>query len=820
MKKRRRLRRALLGLGGAALLTAATCGGWSLLRDAAGEPSAALSDPWHLGDQVVDREGRMLREQPSGEGFRGRLVSRDELGPRLLQATLTSEDSEFYEHDGIDRRAIARAMGQNIRHRRLVSGASTITQQLVKLLDGHARPRERGVADKLSEAARAQNLEQVLEKDEILLAYFNRLPYGHGLMGPAAAARGYFDVAPSELSWAQAALLAVLPRAPSYLDPYRHLDRVLLRQRALLEALHLEGHLDAHELERALAEPIQLEPLAHPFHAPHLVERLRADGALTRGAITKTTLDLDLQRDVEGLTRTHVAELAAQGVSDAAVVILDNDTAEVLAYVGSADFHDPVISGQVDMASALRQPGSALKPFVYAAAFAGGHTAAEAVADVPTRFVEANGATYTPANYSRTFEGPISAREALAGSLNIPAVRLAAELDDGALLELLRDQLGFISLDQPASHYGLALALGSGEVRLLELAAAYATLARGGAYLPPRLVLSETAEPDGREGVAVFSAAVAAQVTEVLADPLARVRGLHGRGPFALPYPVAVKTGTSSGHRDTWSIGYTRERTVAVWVGNADGAATVRLTGATGAGGLMTAAMRRAMDDVDGRRPLWEAELLVSADVCPLSGKRAGPACDEHVQRMLIAEHSADETCDLHHHVKRERVVGRERWRCDPKGVQRIAVFPPEYEEWLLVHAPGGEGPDPHGTPWLPRSWTVGCERADQDTVPTLRVETPAYGSVFELGGRGVAGDQVVDVRVQFDGELRTESGAIIGARDLGEVEFVLDGRVVARSAWPFRAKVELSPGDHEVLARPVNHALAVRVEPTRFSVR
>ncbi len=819
MKRRRLLlKRALLGLGAVGLVGVATCGGWNLFRDASGEPSGALEEPWHLSDQVVDREGRLLREQPSGEGFRGRVVGKDDLGARLLQATLTSEDSEFYEHDGIDRRAIARAMGQNIRHRRLVSGASTITQQLVKLLDGHAKPRDRGVGDKLSEAARAQNLEGVLEKDEILVAYFNRLPYGHGLMGPEAAARGYFGVAPSELSWAQAALLAVLPRAPSYLDPYRHLDRVLLRQRALLSAMHQEGHIDEHELTRALAEPIELEPLSHPFHAPHLVERLRAAGQLSRGTTTKTTLDLDLQRDIEGLTRTHVAELASLGVSDAAVVVLDNDTAEVLAYIGSADFHDPAISGQVDMVHALRQPGSTLKPFVYAAAFARGHTAAEALADVPTRFTEAHGTTYTPANYSRTFEGPISAREALAGSLNIPAVRLAAELESGELLELLQGQLGFVSLDQPATHYGLALALGSGEVRLLELAAAYAALARGGQYLPPRLTAPDSDDAPV-EPTTVFEPAVAAQISEVLSDPLARVRGLHGRGPFTLPYPIAVKTGTSSGHRDTWSIGYTRERTVAVWVGNADGSATVRLTGATGAGGLMTAAMRRAMEDVEGRRPLWDAELLVSADVCPLSGKRAGPACDEHVQRMLIATHSVDETCELHHHVKRERVGGRERLRCDPGGKERVVVFPPEYEEWLLIHAPNGEGPDPHGTAWFPRSWTVGCERAADQLVPTLRVETPAYGSVFNLGARGVEGDQVVDVRARFDGELRAD-GAITGARDLGEVEFVLDGEVVARSAWPFRAQLELSAGDHEVLVRPVDHALPVRVEPSRFSVR
>jgi penicillin-binding protein 1C len=764
----------------------------------------------------------VLREQPSAEGFRGRVSSREDIGVRLVQATLTSEDSEFFEHDGVDRRAIARAVGQNVRHRRLVSGASTITQQLVKLLDGHAKPRARGLAIKLREAARAQNLEHELEKHEILIEYFNRLPYGHGLMGPAAAAQAYFGVAARELSWAQATVLAVLPRAPSYLDPYRHLDRVLLRQRALIEALHSEGHLDVPQRDRALAEEIVLRPLSHPFHAPHMVESLRARGQLVRGGETRTTLDLDLQRDTEGLVRTAVAELVSAGVSDAALVVVDNDTGEVLAYVGSADFHDPAIAGQVDMVRALRQPGSTLKPFVYAASFARGRGAADMLADVPTRFTEAHGTTYTPVNYSRTFEGPISAREALAGSLNVPAVRLAAEMEHGELLTLLH-QLGFLSLDRDASHYGLALALGSGEVQLLELAAAYVALARGGEVIPLRLTLEDgggdhdaLVDAAARAGERVFAPAIAAQVSEVLSDPLARIRGLHGRGPFRLPYPMAVKTGTSSGHRDTWSVGYTRERTVAVWVGNADGSATVRLTGSTGAGPLMAAAMRRAMDDVVGRRPLWDSALLVSAELCPLSGKRAGPACDERVRRLVIAAHTLDESCALHRHVTRVRHSERALWRCDPQGESRAVVFPAEFDEWLLIHAPGGEGPDAHGTPWLARERTVGCDDAPGLAIPILKIAAPASGSVFNLGERGGADDQVIDVRARFEGALSPGAGE---AR-VGEVEFVLDGRAVARSRWPYRAQVGLTPGDHELVVRPVDPALPVMSEAMRFSVR
>jgi len=800
-----RLRRWTLRLSlGTALAAAATCGTWSLVRARAGEPSSKLTDSWHAGHRVLARDGRVLRELTSDLELRGQPLELDAIGPRLVQSTLTSEDAAFYDHNGVDTSAIARAMSQNIRHGRMVSGASTITQQLVKLLDSRGRPRTRGLLIKLDEAARAQNLEQVLSKQDILREYLNRLPYGHGLVGPEAAARAYFGVASKDLSWAQAAFLAVLPRAPSYLDPYTHIDRVLLRQRALLGALHEQQHLSDLEHRRALDEPISLRPLAHPFLAPHLVDALLAEGSLSSGTATTTTLDAALQRDLEGLVRTHLASLAGRGASDAAAIVVDNASGEVLAYVGSADFHDVSIDGQVDMIRARRQPGSTLKPFVYALAFAGGHSGAEMTADVETTFVEPGG-TYTPENFDRTFEGPIPLREALAGSLNVPAVRLAHEVGTTKFLNTLRD-LGFASLDQPADHYGLALALGSGEVELRELAAAYATLARGGTFTPLRLTRDPADLGNPVEGKQVLTPQIAAQVTEALSDPLARVRGLHGRGPFGLMYPVAVKTGTSSGYRDTWTAGYTRERTVAVWLGNADSAPTVQLTGASGAGPLFADIMGRTMRDVPRRAPLWDAGLLVDVDVCPLSGLPAGPACDEHVTRRFAGDNLPEGTCDLHHHVARDPRAPA-GLRCDLDGSDVAVLFPPEYDTWLS-QKPGS--PDPFGHPWLSRSRVPGCAEPGA-AVPTVRVSQPAPGSIYALGmGRG----QTIEIRAELT------QGGEAAARSLGDVEFVLDGKVWARSAWPYVARVPASPGDHEVLARPADPRLAARLEPTRFSVR
>lgn len=798
-------RRLLAGLALAGLtLTAAGVGGWHLFRADAGEPSTALGDAWHHAHRFVARDGRLLRERPSEIGLRGRERPLEEFGARMVAATLVGEDRAFFEHDGVDRLAILRAIGQAVHHQRPVSGASTITQQLVKLLDARGEPGPRTVGGKLREAARAQNLEEVLAKPEILAAYINRLPYGHGLVGADAAARAYFGVAPRDLSWAQSAFLAVLPRAPSYLDPYTHQDRVRLRQAALLRALHDQGHLGPEDLARALAEPIVLRPLERPFLAPHLVEALLAQGDLGPGQETRTTLDLDLQRDLEGLVRTHVAALADKGATDAAVLVVDNGSGEILAYVGSADFHDPAISGQVDMIRARRQPGSTLKPFVYALAFARGHTAAEPTPDVATRFQE-KGGTYTPVNFGRGYEGPIPLREALAGSLNIPAIRLAAELDDGELLRHLHD-LGLESLDQPAAHYGLALALGSGEVRLRELAGAYVALARGGDWVPLRARVDDPAElgrdmPEGT-GRRVLDPGVAAQVSEVLADPLARVRGLHGRGPFTLPYPVAVKTGTSSGYRDTWAVGYTRERTVAVWLGNADGSATAELTGASGAGPLFAAAMRRAMGDVPGRAPLWEPELLASADVCPLSGLRPGPACEESATRLFIAGHLPEGTCDMHAHVRPDPRAA-DGFRCDESSARRAVLLPDLYGDWLLAHGPRDEL-----VPWLLASATPGCRERSAE-IPTLRIAAPLDGAVFLRDARGGA---TVEVRVETDARAL--------GRDLGDLEIVVDGHVVARAAWPYRALIAATPGDHEVLARPLDPAIPVHLAPARYAVR
>ncbi|MEA2748230.1 MAG: penicillin-binding protein [Myxococcales bacterium] len=798
--------------------------GWRLYRAYAGAPYDALADSsWTEGTRVVARDGRLLGERPSPEGLRGHSTRIDEVSDRLILATIASEDRRWTQHDGVDRFALVRAFVSYVRHGHVVSGGSTITQQLVKRLDHQGKRQPRTIAAKLREMARAQNLEARTDKRTLLEAYLNHIDYGHGWAGPEAASQGYFGVHAKDLSLAQATLLAVLPRAPSALDPYRHRERAVLRQRALLGSMHAHGDISSEDLDRALSEELVLRDRSepHPLVAPHLVlaSARRASRASAAAREIRTTLDLDLQRDVEALVKTHAVRLAQRGASTAAVVVVDNATGDVIAQVGSADWGDANIAGAVDLVRAKRQPGSTLKPFVYARAFERGMSPMEMLADVPTDFgggssaATANGSsgatglvgpmTWSPENFDGTFVGPISAREALAGSLNVPAVRVAATLGAREVVTTLRN----VGLSLPDGHekYGLSIALGSGEVTPLELAEAYVTLARGGEHVKLRERATDPVAAPER----VLDAGAVASIADTLSDPIARVRGLRTRGPFEFGYPVAVKTGTSTAFRDGWTAGFTRERTVVVWTGNASGAATNKLTGAVGAGPLFFDAMKRAMDDVHARAPLYAPGLLEEAEVCPLSGQRSSHACSDHVRRLFPKGHAPAHSCNLHQFaVARETPIGEPPWRCDPDGTQRIVLLPAQFQAWLAERAPGAPGADVHGVPWLLGSRVRGCAAPDAEQ-PRIVVLSPHDGAVVQADrAQGVSHD-AIDVAAETHGLAAEEP-----------LEVVIDGRVASRLDTPYRLRVVVSRGDHVVEVRPADGRVAAVLGRAQISVR
>ena len=539
-----------------------------------------ITEPPASGLEFLDRHGRTLRELRDVREQFSRTAAEGEIPAVLMQATLAAEDQRFWSHNGVDWRATLRAAWQLVRNGRIVSGGSSITQQLVKL----AAPRPRTFRTKLIEAAQALRLEREWDKPRILAAYLNRLDYGNLRAGSDAAARHYFDKAPADLSAAEAAFLAGLPQAPSRLNPRARFAGAKRRQEWILGRMHALGWLTSEDFNRALAEPVQLAPPRREFAAPHFVDLLleREPPDTSRPQRVTTTLDLELNRFVEQTLRSQLARLREQQVGNGAAVVLDNRTGAVLALVGSEDYFAPA-AGQVNGAWAPRSAGSTLKPFTYALAFERGATPASIVADVPCEFSTATG-VFAPVNYDRHCHGPVRHRLALANSLNIPAVRVLDELGGAAVLHERLRACGLTTLTQPAEHYGLGLTLGNAEVRLLELANAYACLARLGEWRPWRLL---EGAGDYKSPTRVISREAAWLVADVLADNRARALAFGLETPLRFDFPVACKTGTSTDYRDNWAVGYTPEFTVAVWAGNFDGSPMRGVSGVTGAGPVL-----------------------------------------------------------------------------------------------------------------------------------------------------------------------------------------------------------------------------------------
>jgi penicillin-binding protein 1C len=533
-----------------------------------------------------------------------------EIPQSLVQATLAAEDRRFWRHPGVDWRATARAAWQWTIHRHVVSGGSTVTQQLIKL----AEPRPRSLRTKLIEAVQALRFEQVWDKQRILAAYFNRLDYGNFNRGCAAAADFYFAKPLRDLSPAECALLAALPQAPTRLNPHAHFERTVKRQQWILGQMRQSGWLAEDQWQRAAQEPIHLAVARRVFEAPHFVDLLlstrephdvpgdlgtsyEASGTPRRwreaaAPSIRTTLDLALNRFTETALRQHLSRLTELHVSDGAIVVLDNKSGDVLALVGSENYFAPV-AGQVNGAWAPRSPGSTIKPFTYLLALQRGATPASIVADVPTEFSTATG-LFAPVNYDRHCYGPMRYRLALANSLNISAVKVLASIGGPEPLKQLLQQCDLSTMDRPAEYYGLGLTIGNAETRLLELANAYATLARLGEYKPYRLVLDSEGGPEPviprrRAGSArqVADPGAAYLVADILSDNTARALAFGVETPLRFDFPVACKTGTSSDFRDNWAFGYTPEFTVGVWVGNFDGSPMRHISGVTGAAPLL-----------------------------------------------------------------------------------------------------------------------------------------------------------------------------------------------------------------------------------------
>ena len=625
-----------LGLGAAAgaaavaLLAAVTLVDYPVGR-LAPETAASL--------ELVDRNGNLLRSLPIRGGGRGSWVGLGQVAPSVILATLASEDHRFFDHHGVDVRAVGRALWLDLRARRARSGASTLTMQLVRMVE----PRPRGLANKLREAVLALRLERALNKQQILEQYLNRAYYGNGAFGIEQAARHYFGKPASALGLAEGALLAILPRAPRTYDPQRHLPAALGRRAHVLDLLVKRGLVTREEQQRAEATALSFTFSApDPGLAPHFCDWVLAGlspSQRAQGGPLRTTLDLDLQRDLERAVRAHVDERRELGLREAGAVMLEPSTGAVLAMVGSPDYAAP--TGQLNITATPRHPGSALKPFLYALAIEQGDTPATVAFDVAD--VESE---WHPAPEVRQ-HGPARYREALAGSFNLAAIHVLEHVGVENLLQRLR-AAGLGPLTGTAADYRLGLALGSAKVRLVDLAAAYGFLVNRGTVARAQGV-GLPAEP-----VRLFDERVSWLVLDMLADADARRQVFGAELPVDLPFPVAIKTGTSGGFADTVAVGATREVIVAAWGGNFDG------SGTRGSLAMWSAAplVRAGLLAMASRHSLTlppRPEGIVTREVCRLSGMRPGPYCASKSEFFMAGREPVD-TCTWHR-LRRGRVT-------------------------------------------------------------------------------------------------------------------------------------------------------------------
>lgn len=677
---------------------------------AAFAPAPPLSQGVPLSQSVYDRKGRLLRLTLAPDGaYRVWLPLRD-ISPLVVQSTLLHEDRSFYKHGGVDFPALARSAWITYGKRTRRVGGSTITMQLARIRGGID---SRSPLGKLRQIAGALELEARYSKDEILEAYLNLAPYGGNVEGVGAASLIFFGKNADQLTLSEALTLAVVPQNPirrtlSGSNPRDAVRRENAR-RGLLKRWLERNPADA-ALREALRLPVTVRPLSDlPFEAPHHVFSVLSREKAPR---VDTTLDLDLQRLVERVTRGYVERRRREGLRNAAVLLVDHRTMDVLAHLGSVDYFDKALSGQVDGARAPRSPGSSLKPFVYALALDAGLIHERSVLkDAPTAF-----GAFDPANFDGEFEGPVPAREALTRSRNVPAVALAAALPGPGLYGLLKQ--GGARLPKPPEHYGLGLVLGGAETTMEDLARLYASLPNGGLARPLRRLVSEP----GRGGTRLFSREAAFITLEMLASTprpdRRRVEAWAGR-----PLPVHWKTGTSMGFRDAWTSGVFGRYAMVVWLGEFDGRGDPAFVGVQAAAPLFfelseaLLARDSGLENAYARNESFHALNVRRVDVCPVSGRLPGPHCPRRAQAWLVPGVSPIAPCDVHRELLVDGATGLRLCGPRPGAARRVHEFWPTDLLRLFARA---------GAPRrAPPAWDPSCGIAERPAGAPPRITSP-----------------------------------------------------------------------------------------------
>ncbi len=773
--------------------------------------------------KIVDRYGRLLYEVIDPHLGKHSPLALDDIPLALRQATIATEDASFYTNPGVDARGILRALWINLRGGDVLSGASTITQQIARnMLMSPEERSQRTLTRKLREWILAWRLTRTYSKDDILALYLNEVYYGNMAYGIEAAAHAYFGKSVGELDLAECALLAGLPQAPALYNPLLDLDASYRRQRTVLDLMVKHGYLSAADADLAAEERLRFAATPFPIRAPHFVtyvwsmlERELGVETLARGGLEiQTTLDVDLQEKGEAIIRRHLAKLQEQNgpdrnVNNGALVALDPQSGEILAMVGSADYFDARISGAVNSCLALRQPGSSIKPITYAAAFdpawlqtpaeAATHwgvlpfTPASMLVDVRTSFITREGVGYVPLNYDLRWHGPVLLREALGSSYNLPAVKVLDAVGVERMIAQAR-QMGISTFDWSATQFGLALTLGGGEVQLLELASAYGAFAADGSLVTP-VAVRKVAHTSGQvlyvapstQRKRALDERVAYLITDILSDEWARFPTFGEESALYIGRPAAAKTGTTTDWRDNWTMGYTPDLVTGVWVGNADNAPMVHISGVTGAGPIWHDFMTWALKD----RPAQDfvrPDGLVETEVCALSGQLPNSYCPHRRRELFIAGTEPKATCNVHQLVRIDVSTGLQATESTPPQQVRervYAIYPPEAQAWAV-----GQGiPQPPPVPESPVA--SGQEQGLNGPVPPLTIVSPFQMDRYRLSAALPPQDQRILVKARPGGQA-----------SFARVTLYLDDEpLVTFVQPPYQLWWPLQPGPHRVHA-------------------
>lgn len=757
--------------------------------------------------RITDRRGRLLYEVIGEQAGRHSVIALEDVPQACIDATIATEDANFYRHPGVDPLAVLRAVWINLRGGEVISGGSTITQQVARnvLLNPQERA-ERTLERKLRESILAYRLARRYERDDILTLYLNQTYYGNLAYGIDAAARAYFGKPVGELGLAECALLAGLPQAPALYDPLTDPEAAAARQSVVLGLMVRHGYIDEARAAAARREPLAFAVERYRIETPHFVmavydelqARLPPEVLYAGGLEVRTTLDLDWQHTAERIARrqlerlnTPTADEPPHNATGAALVALDPHTGQVLTMLGSPDYFNPATSGAINMALAPRQPGSTLKPFTYALAFDPDQpdpwTPATMLLDVSTSFVTKEGYAYTPVNYDRKEHGPVLIREALASSYNIPAVIALEHVGVNRLLAFA-GRLGMTTLNDP-EKVDLSLTLGGGDVRLLELAAAYAAFANGGRAVSPVMIL-DVKDASGetiysaRSGLGgrVIDERVAWLISDILSDNNARAPAFTTHSILQIGRPAAVKTGTTTDFRDNWTVGYTPNLVVGVWVGNADNSPMLDISGVSGAGPIWHHFMRtvlRGQPELGFERP----DGLVRAEVCALSGRLPTPDCPHTRREWFIEGTEPTEYDTIYRRIEIDTATGLPADGSTPPDRRQARIFldlPPQAHDWarqqnlpLLADLPHQSAAAPAGT------GTLIITAPDAQTIYRIDPSLPLSAQQIRIVAAGPPG--LHDVALYVDDRL-------LGVFD----------------APPFEAYWMLEPGEHTVRAEGI----------------